>query len=46
MTRFNSDSKAIEVWDGGAWASPAGASGAISGAIAEDVAISFALTLG
>ena len=46
MTRFNSESKAIEVWDGASWASPAGASGAVSGAIAEDIAISFALTLG
>ena len=46
MTRFNSESKAIEVWDGASWASPAGASGAVSGVIAEDIAISFALTLG
>lgn len=46
MTRFNTNSKALEVWDGLAWASPAGTSGAVSAAQAEDIAASWALTLG
>lgn len=46
MTRYNTDSKALEIWDGSAWASPAGTSGAVSAAQAEDIAISWALTLG
>lgn len=46
MTRFNTDSRALEVWDGFTWASPAGASGAVTGTQAEDISIAFALTLG
>ncbi len=46
MTRYNTDSKALEIWDGAAWASPAGTSGAVSAAQAEDIAITWALTLG
>lgn len=46
MTRYNTVSKALEVWDGASWASPAGTSGAVSAAQAEDIAISWALTLG
>lgn len=46
MTRYNTDSKALEIWDGVAWASPAGTSGAVSAAQAEDIAVSWALTLG
>ncbi len=46
MTRYNTDSKALEIWDGTAWSSPAGTSGAVSAAQAEDIAISWALTLG
>ena len=46
MTRYNTTSKAIEVWDGTAWASPAGASGAVSEIVANDIAASFALMLG
>jgi hypothetical protein len=46
MTRYNTIAKALEVWDGLAWASPAGSSGAVSGSQAQDIAISFALTLG
>jgi hypothetical protein len=46
MTRYNSTSKALEVWDGFAWASPAGASGAVSEIGANDIAVSLALTLG
>jgi hypothetical protein len=46
MTRYNTTSKAIEVWDGTAWASPAGSSGAVSEIVANDIAASFALMLG
>jgi hypothetical protein len=46
MTRFNIDSKALEIWDGVAWASPAGSSGAVSITQANDIAIEIALTLG
>ena len=46
MTRYNSDSKALEVWNGAAWASPAGASGAVSLSEAESTAVVYALTLG
>ena len=46
MTRYNTNSKALEIWDGISWASPAGTSGAVSGTQAEDIAVQFALTLG
>src|SRR6056300_1334192 len=46
MTRYNTNSKALEVWDGTAWASPAGATGAVSEIVANDIAASFALMLG
>jgi hypothetical protein len=46
MTRYNSESKALEIWDGTIWASPAGTSGAVSGQQAEDIAIQLALSLG
>ena len=46
MTRYNTNSKALEIWDGAAWASPAGASGAVSEIQANDIAASFALMLG
>lgn len=46
MTRYNTDSKALEIWDGTAWASPAGTIGAVSETTATDIAIRFALTLG
>ena len=46
MTRYNIDSKALEVWDGFSWASPAGSSGAVTLTQAEDAAAAFALTLG
>ena len=46
MTRYNTNSKALEVWDGLSWASPAGASGAVSEIQANDIAASFALMLG
>lgn len=46
MTRYNTNSKALEVWDGTTWASPAGASGAVSEIQANDISASFALMLG
>jgi len=46
MTRYNTDSKALEIWDGTSWASPAGTIGAVSETTATDIAIRFALTLG
>ncbi len=46
MTRYNTDSKALEIWDGDQWASPAGTIGAVSESTANDIAIRFALTLG
>jgi hypothetical protein len=46
MTRYNTESKALEVWDGVAWASPSGSSGAVSENVANDIAASFALILG
>jgi hypothetical protein len=46
MTRYNTNSKALEVWDGLTWASPAGASGAVSETAANDISASFAIMLG
>ena len=46
MTRYNIDSKALEVWDGLTWASPAGSSGAVSETTANDISASFAIMLG
>ena len=46
MTRFNTNAKALEIWDGIAWASPAGSSGAVSITQANDIAVQIALTLG
>jgi hypothetical protein len=46
MTRYNTTSKALEVWDGIAWASPAGASGAVSEIQANDISAAFAIALG
>jgi len=46
MTRYNIDQRALEVWDGFSWASPAGSSGSVTLTQAEDVAAAFALTLG
>ena len=46
MTRYNTNSKALEVWDGLTWASPAGSSGAVSITQANDIAVEIALTLG
>jgi len=46
MTRFNTSSLALEVWDGASWASPAGSAGAVSAAGAADTAAAYALILG
>ena len=46
MTRYNNDSKALEIWNGVTWASPAGSSGSVSGAQAEDIALAIVLSLG
>ena len=46
MTRYNTESKALEIWDGLLWASPAGASGAVSQIGAEEISIKSALTFG
>jgi hypothetical protein len=46
MTRYNTESRALEIWDGFAWSSPAGSSGAVSENDANDIAASFALILG
>jgi hypothetical protein len=46
MTRYNTQSRALEIWDGFDWASPAGAGGAVSANQANDIAASLALTLG
>lgn len=46
MTRYNTNSKALEIWDGISWASPAGSSGAVSVTTANDIAAQWALILG
>ena len=46
MTRYNTNSKALEIWDGISWASPAGASGAVSEIGANDISAGFAIALG
>jgi hypothetical protein len=46
MTRYNTDTRALEVWTGFAWASVAGVSGAVSEAVANDIAAAFAIALG
>ena len=46
MTRYNTDAKALEIWDGLQWSSPAGTIGDVSESTANDIAIRFALTLG
>lgn len=46
VTRYNTESRALEVWDGVSWASPAGSSGAVSEIQANDIAIRTVLTFG
>jgi hypothetical protein len=46
MTRYNTVSRSLEIWDGFAWSSPAGQLGAVSESQANDIAAQMALTLG
>jgi len=46
MTRYNSELKQLEVYNGLSWDSAAGAGGGINAATAEDIAITYALILG
>lgn len=48
MTRYNTQSRALEVWDAviGAWSNPAGASGAVSENDANEISAIYALILG
>jgi len=46
MTRYNTEQRYLEIWDGFSWVSVAGATGSISFAAAEDLAIEYILTLG
>jgi hypothetical protein len=46
MTRFNTEQGFLELWDGNSWVSVAGATGSITFAAAEDLAIEYVLTLG
>lgn len=46
MTRYNTELQAVEVWNGSVWANPSGAQGAITEAIARDIAIEKVLQLG
>lgn len=46
MTRYNTVSKALELWDGTIWTSPAGISGAVSEGGAVEISIEQVLMLG
>lgn len=46
MTRYNTAARALEVWDGFSWASPAGSLGAVTEIQANQIAAEFALILG
>jgi hypothetical protein len=46
MIRFNTDDARVELYDGTSWVSVAGASGGISFAQAEDIAIEKVLIFG
>jgi len=46
MTRFNTEQGYLEIWDGTSWVSVAGATGSITFAAAESLAIEYVLTLG
>jgi hypothetical protein len=46
MTRFNTDQGFLELWDGNSWVSVAGATGSITFAAAESLAVEYVLTLG
>ena len=46
MTRYNTEQRYLEIWDGFSWVSVAGATGSISFSAAEDLAVEYVLTLG
>ena len=46
MTRYNSEVKQLEIFNGATWESAAGSSGAINAVTAADIAITYALLLG
>ena len=46
MVRYNTEQRYLEIWDGFSWVSVAGATGSISFAAAEDLAVEYVLTLG
>jgi hypothetical protein len=46
MTRYNITARALEIWDGIGWASPAGSLGAVTELQANQLAAEFALILG
>lgn len=46
MMRFNTTSRAIEIYDGFGWASPVGPSGALTAIESEDIAAAYAIALG
>jgi len=46
MTRYNTASRALEVWDGFSWSSPAGSLGAVTEIQANQIAAEYALILG
>lgn len=46
MTRYNTDTKVLEVWNGVAWGSPAGQEGEVTISQAEEIAIGLAIALG
>jgi hypothetical protein len=46
MTRYNSELKQLEIYNGVSWDSAAGAGGGINAATAENIAITYALILG
>ena len=46
MVHYNTEQRYLEIWDGFSWVSVAGATGSISFAAAEDLAVEYVLTLG
>jgi hypothetical protein len=46
LMRYNTDLQYVEIWDGLAWVSTAGAAAGITAAAAEDIAVAGALMLG
>ena len=46
MTRYNINARALEIWDGIGWASPAGSLGAVTELQANQLSAEFALILG